>query len=119
VRWICFWVGCGLEIFELTEGRILLDALQKNIAVTRGEALAAQLVASAALQVIFTIIGDKERMLKAIAQMLDDTLNISGPVKEDGQEAFHIQMRETARNVVDQHLGAIARQLKPPPTAQK
>jgi hypothetical protein len=93
-----------------------MDALQKNIAVTRGEALAAHLLASAALQAVFMIVTDKEQMLKAISGMIDDTLNNSGPNKGSGHDEFNTLMRETARNMVDQTLAAIARwpQTHPP-----
>jgi transcription termination factor NusB len=86
-----------------------MDALQKNIAVTRGEALAAHLLASAALQAVFAIVADKEQMLRAISAMIDDTLNNSGPGKRIGDDEFNTLMRETARNMVDQTLAAIAR----------
>ena len=94
-----------------------MDALQKNIAVTRGEALAAHLLASAALQAVFTVVTDKEQMLKAISAMIDDTLNNSGPNKGSGDDEFNTLMRETARNQVDQTLAAIARGLTSHPPA--
>jgi transcription termination factor NusB len=94
-----------------------MDALQKNIAVTRGEALAAHLLASAALQAVFAIVSDKEQMLKAMSAMIDDTLNSSGPAKGDGHDEFNTLMRETARNLVDQTLAAIGRGLRSHPPA--
>lgn len=89
-----------------------MDAIQKNIAVTRGEALAAHLLASAALQAVFSHVADKEKLLKAISAMIDDTLNQSGPAKGEGHDDFNTLMRETARNQIDQTLAAIARMLK-------
>ena len=86
-----------------------MDALQKNIAATKGEALAAHLLASAALQAVFAIVVDKEQMLKAISAMIDDTLNNSGPAMGDGQDEYNTLVREVARNQVDQTLSAIAR----------
>jgi transcription termination factor NusB len=86
-----------------------MDALQMNIAATKGEALGAHLLASAALQAVFAIVVDKEQMLKAISAMIDDTLNHSGPPMGDGHDEFNTLVRETARNMVDQTLSAIAR----------
>ena len=94
-----------------------MDALQKNIAATKGEALAAHLLASAALQAIFAIVPDKEQMLKAMSAMIDVTLNNSGPAKEDGHDEFHTQVRETARHMVDQTLAAIARGIRSHPSS--
>jgi hypothetical protein len=94
-----------------------MDALQKNIAVTRGEALAAQLLASAALQAVFMIVTDKEQMLKAISAMIDDTLNNSGPNIGSGHDEFNTLMRETARSMVDQTLAAIPRGARSHPPA--
>ena len=90
-------------------GRAPMDSLQKNIAATKGEALAAHLLASAALQAVFAIVADKEQMLKAISAMIDDTLNNSGPALGDGNDEFNTLVREVARNQVDQTLAAIAR----------
>jgi hypothetical protein len=50
---------------------------EKNAATLRGEALAAHLLASAALQAVFRIVSDREQTLKAIIAMIDDTLNMS------------------------------------------
>ncbi len=94
-----------------------MDAFQKNMAVTRGEALAAHLLAMAALQAFFTIVADKEHMLKAMSAMIDETLNISGPAKGDSHDELNTLMRETARNQVDQTLAAIALKLRTDPPA--
>jgi hypothetical protein len=100
---------------NLSQGDIHMDALQKNIAVTRGEALAAHLLASAALQAVFAIVTDKQHVLKSISAMIDDTLNMSGPAKGEGLDEFNTLMRETARHHVDQTLSAIARILRSDP----
>jgi hypothetical protein len=103
---------------KLSLGADRMEAFQKNIAVTRGEALAAHLLASAALQAVFGIVADKQQMLKAIGAMIDDTLNSSGPAKGDTHDEFNMLIRETARNQIDQTLTAIARGLtsSPPPS---
>jgi hypothetical protein len=96
-----------------------MDAFQKNIAVTRGEALAAHLLASAALQAVFMFVPDREQTLRAISAYIDDTLNSSGPNKGDGHDEFNTLMRESARNTVDQTLTAMARGPKSDPSASR
>ena len=87
-----------------------MNALEKNIAVARGEALAASLLASAALQTLFMIIppGEREKFLKGMSAYIDDTLNISGPGKGDANDEPNMQMREVARFQAMQHLDGIA-----------
>lgn len=86
-----------------------MNALEKNIAVARGETLAASLLASAALQTLFMIIsaGDRENILKSVTAYIDDTLNISGPGKGNANDEFNTQLRETARFMATQHLDGI------------
>lgn len=96
-----------------------MNALEMNIAVARGEALAASLLASAALQAVFMFVPPQSRqeLLSIINQFVDDTLNRSGPSKGDAQDEPNTRMRETARFQAQQNLDAIARAiLKGPST---
>ena len=56
-----------------------MNALQKNIAVARGEAIAASLLASAAIHVALSIVSNRQELLAKISASIDDTLNLSGP----------------------------------------
>jgi hypothetical protein len=89
-----------------------MDALRKNIAVARGEALAASLLASAAIQTLFAVISNREQVLAGIEAYIDNTLNMSGPVERDPDNEFTTQVRETARFQVMQQLDAIKRMLR-------
>jgi hypothetical protein len=89
-----------------------MDALQNNIAVARGEAIAANLLASAAIQALFAIVINKEQTLSGIAAFIDDSLNMSGPSKGDRNDEFNTQMREIARLRAMETLDAIKRGLK-------
>jgi hypothetical protein len=95
-----------------------MNALEMNIAVARGEALAASLLASAALQAVFMFVPpqNREDLLSRITAFVDDTLNRSGPAKGDAQDEPNTQMRETARFQAMQNLDAIARSFKGPST---
>jgi hypothetical protein len=94
-----------------------MNALEKNIAVARGEAMAASLLASAALQTALLLVpNNRVELLARISAFVDDTLNASGPGKGDASDEFNTQMRETARFMVMQHLDGIARMLNGPPT---
>jgi hypothetical protein len=71
-------------IHRVTDGREkIMNALEMNIAVARGEALAASLLASAALQAVFMFVPpqNREELLSRITAFVDDTLNRSGPAK--------------------------------------
>jgi hypothetical protein len=92
-----------------------MNALEKNIAVTRGEAIAASLLASAALQTALLLVPNRTELLAGIYAFVDDTLNASGPGKGDANDEPNTQVRETARFMVMQHLDGIARMLKNPP----
>jgi len=96
----------------------IMNALEMNIAVARGEALAASLLASAALQAVFMFVPpqNREDLLSRITAFVDDTLNRSGPAKGDAQDEPNTQMRETARFQAMQNLDAIARSFKGPST---
>ena len=97
-----------------------MNALEKNIAVARGEAAAANLLASAAIQTLFAIIiADREQVLARIKAFIDDTLNQSGPAKGDPDDEFNTQMRETARFQAMQTLDAIEWRLRNPPPPAK
>lgn len=86
-----------------------MNALEKNLAVARGEALAASLLASATLQTLFMIVpaGERERILNGISAYIDGTLNLSGPGRGNANDEPNTQMRETARFMVDQQLHGI------------
>lgn len=86
-----------------------MEPQQMNIAVARGEVLAAHLLASAAIQALFLIIPDKEKILSGITAFIDDTLNMSGPAKGDPSDEFNTHVREIARNHAMQTLDAIRR----------
>jgi hypothetical protein len=94
-----------------------MNALEKNVAVARGEAVAATLLASAALQAAFMFVPpqSREEVLSRITAFVDDTLNRSGPAKGDAQDEPNTLMRETARFQAMQHLDAMARMFKGPP----
>jgi hypothetical protein len=93
-----------------------MNALQKNIAVARGEAIAASLLASAAIHVALSIVSNPKELLAKISAFIDDTLNLSGPGRGDADDEFDTQVRETARFMAMQNLDAIARMLNNPPT---
>ncbi|WP_340672517.1 hypothetical protein [Bradyrhizobium ottawaense] len=93
-----------------------MNALEKNVAVARGEALAASLLASAALQAAFMFIPPANRndLLSRITAFVDDTLNQSGPGKGDSNDEANTLMRETARFQATQHLDAMGRMFSGP-----
>ncbi len=107
------------ESYELkAETEKQMNALEMNIAVARGEALAASLLASAALQAVFMFVPpqNREQLLSSLYAFVDDTLNLSGPAKGDAHDEPNTRMRETARFQAMQSLDAIARNFKDPPT---
>lgn len=89
-----------------------MDALQKNIAVARGEALAASLLAAAALRTLFSMVSNGDEVLASINAMIDNSLNMSGPAKGNPDDQFNTQVRETARFHAAQHLDAIEELLR-------
>jgi hypothetical protein len=92
-----------------------MDALQKNIAVTRGEAMAASLLATAAIQAVLALTADREDVLARIGAAIDETLNMSGPGRGDPNDEFNTQVRETARFCAMQaldHIADVIRQAK-------
>jgi len=86
-----------------------MDALEKNIAIMRGEALAAQLLASAALQFAAAMVPNRKEFAAGVSAFVDDTLNRGRPNNGDPDDEFNTQMRETARHIAMQHLDAIER----------
>lgn len=84
-----------------------MDASQRNIAVARGEALAASLLASAALQALFVTTAAGPEILEKIESYINDILNMSGPGKGSQDDEFNAQLRETARFQVTQKLDGI------------
>lgn len=91
-----------------------MNALEKNIAVARGEALAAHLLASAAIQAVLAMLPNREEALDRMSAFIDGALNMSGPGKGDGNDELNTQMRETARFQAMQTLDAIGRMFRNP-----
>jgi hypothetical protein len=93
-----------------------MNAMEQNLAVARGEALAAHLMASAALQAVLMVLPNPLDALSRISAYLDDSLNRSGPGKADPQlDELNTQMREVARFQVTQTLQHIEHTLRNPP----
>jgi hypothetical protein len=92
-----------------------MNATEQNLAVAR-EALAAQLIASAALQAVLMVLPNPLDALSRITAYLNDTLNMSGPGETDAQfDELNTQMREVARFQVEQTLQHIEHTLRNPP----
>ena len=81
-----------------------MNAMEKNLASARGEALAAQLMASAALRAVLMVLPNRLDVLSGISAFMDDTLNKSGPGQGDAHDELNTQMREVARFHVTQTL---------------
>jgi hypothetical protein len=96
-----------------------MNALEKNVALARGEAMAASLLASAALQTALSMIANREEFIAGIDAFIDGTLNLSGPSTGDANDELNFLMRETARTQAMQHLDAIKRMIKNPPHPTK
>jgi hypothetical protein len=94
-----------------------MNALEKNLAVARGEALAASLLASAALQAVFMFVPpqNREEMCSQLNAFVDNTLNGSGPGEGDANDEVNTLMLETARFQATQHLDEMARVFRGPP----
>lgn len=88
-----------------------MNALERNIAVTRGEAWAANLLATAAIQAALALTANREEVLARMSAFIDDTLNMSGPGRGDANDEFNTQMRETARLQAMQTLDHITRMI--------
>jgi hypothetical protein len=96
-----------------------MNAMEKNFASLRGEALAANLIASAALQVAFIALPNRLELLSRISAFVDDTLNLSGPGKGDAHDEFNTQMREVARFQTNQTLQNLEQVLRNLPTKEQ
>lgn len=81
-----------------------MNALEKNIAVARGEALAANLLATAAIHTALSVAANQEEVLARMNAFIEDTLNMSGPGRGHANDEFNTQMRETARFMAMQTL---------------
>jgi regulator of protease activity HflC (stomatin/prohibitin superfamily) len=95
-----------------------MNELEKNLAVARGEAMAAHLIASAALQAALMVLPNRLEVLGRISTFIDDTLNISGPAKGDAHDELNTQMREVARFQTTQTLQQIEHMLRNPPAKE-
>jgi hypothetical protein len=94
-----------------------MNALEKNIAVARGEALAASLLASAALQALLQFVPpqSREQFVSGLNAFVDHTLNRAGPPDVDANDDEpNTLMRETARFQAMQQLDVLAMMLKGP-----
>lgn len=89
-----------------------MNALEKNIAVARGEALAANLLATAAIHAAISITANREEVLARMNEFIEGTLNMSGPGKGEQNDEFNTQMRETARFMAMQTLDQISRMIQ-------
>jgi hypothetical protein len=88
-----------------------MNAIERNLAVARGEALAASLLASVAIQTGLLAAPNRDQILASIDAYIDETLNISGPGRGDAHDELNMLMRETARDQATQHLDGIRRML--------
>jgi len=84
-----------------------MNALEQDVALARGEALAASLLASAAIQTLLAMVANREEFLAAMEAFVDGTLNLSGPGKGDANDELNTLMRETARDQAMKHLDGI------------
>jgi hypothetical protein len=84
-----------------------MNANEKNIVVARGEAIAAGIIASVALQTALLVVPNREQILASIDAYIDQTLNMSGPGSGDAHDEVFTLMRETARIQATQHLDGI------------
>ena len=98
-----------------------MDAQQKNIAVLRGEVLAANLLASVATELMLMMVPNKEEVLAGMTAFIDDTLNRARPGKGDPHDEFSTQMRETARFQAMQFLDHLRMTIsnRPPPSTKR
>lgn len=113
---LVLWLGRSLIALECALLEKIMDALKKNIAVARGEALAASLLASIAIRTALAMSSRPEELLVGMQTFVDDTLNLSGPGTGDANDGFNTQIRETARFQAAQYLDGIRRMLDDPPT---
>ena len=97
-----------------------MNAYEKNLASARGEAMAACLLASAALQTALLLVpnNNREALLIGITGYIDDILNQAGPGKGDAHDEPNTLMRETARFQVMQQLDALRRMIDSVPPSE-
>jgi hypothetical protein len=89
-----------------------MNALEMNVAVGRGEALAAQILASLAIRLTVAMARKPNELLDRLSAEVDDVLNQAGPGQGDSNDELNTLMRETARNMAMQHLDGIRRGLR-------
>jgi hypothetical protein len=97
-----------------------MNALDKNVAVLRGEAMAANLLSSVAVQLLLMNVPNKEETLAGMTAFIDDTLNRARPGSGDPDDEFNTQIREVARFQAMQfldHLKMIISNLPNPPAS--
>ena len=95
-----------------------MNAFEKNLAVARGEAVAAQLLASLAIRTAISMVTNKEEVLNEMTAFIDKALNMSGPGKGDPNDELNTQVRETARVQGMQALDAIRQAIRNQPPAK-
>jgi len=69
------------QLLISTDQEEAMNALEKNIAVARGEALASSLLASLAIQALLAMVANRGEFLAKMEAFIDGTLNISGPAE--------------------------------------
>jgi hypothetical protein len=82
-----------------------MNAHEKNVAVARGEALAAILLASAALQTALAMALNREEIITRISAFIDDTPYLRGPGSGNANDEPNTLMCETARLSGDAEFG--------------
>lgn len=89
-----------------------MTPLEKNLAAIRGEALAANLLATAAIHTALGLTANREEVLAKMNVFVDETLNMSGPARGKPDDELNTQVREIARFQAMQTLDAIARMIR-------
>jgi hypothetical protein len=92
-------------------GRREMNALEQNVAVARGEALAAHVLASLAIRLAVAMSRNPNELLARLSAEVDDMLNHGRPSVGDPEDEPNTLMRETARNIAMLHLDGIRRGL--------
>lgn len=89
-----------------------MDAFEKNMAVMRGEVLAANLLSTLAIRMALSHSPNPEEVLKHMSAYIEDTLNMSGPSRGDPDDEHNTLLRETARTTALQSLDAFRLSIK-------
>jgi hypothetical protein len=97
-----------------TRWRMDMNDFQRSVAVLRGEALGARVIASLALQTILSMPVNRKQLLAELDRFVDETLNLGGPDKGDANDEPNTLMRETARFQIMQELDAMKRMFDDP-----